>query len=91
MGNYLWGVALFLLLNAFVVLWRAAQGPTVEDRILAVNVIGTKTAVLLVALALMSSNEMLLDIALVYGLLNFIVSIAATRFIETGRLPGGPQ
>jgi len=86
--SFLWGVAVFLLLNAFAVLWRAALGPSVEDRILAINVIGTKTAVLIVVLAMINGREMLLDIALVYGLLNFIVSIAASRFIETGRLPG---
>ena len=88
MRDFLWGVAVFLLLNGFSVLWRAALGPSVEDRILAINVTGTKTAVLIVVLAMIFSQEMLLDIALVYGLLNLIVSVAASRFIETGKLPG---
>ena len=44
----LWGTLIFLLLNAFVCLWRGLVGPTLPDRILAVNVIGTKTMVALV-------------------------------------------
>lgn len=88
MEAFLWGVGIFLLLNAFACLWRASVGPTVVDRILAVNIIGTKTLVLLVALAMIFEQPMLLDVALVYGLLNFVITITAGRFLETGRLTG---
>ncbi|MDX9721478.1 MAG: monovalent cation/H+ antiporter complex subunit F [Myxococcota bacterium] len=86
MESFFWGVGIFLLVNAFACLWRATAGPTVVDRILAVNIIGTKTLVLLVLLALVFGRGMLLDAALVYGLLNFVVTVSAGRFIETGRL-----
>jgi multicomponent Na+:H+ antiporter subunit F len=88
MSTFLWGIAVFLLLNAFACLWRAFVGPTVVDRILAINVIGTKALVLLVVLGLASGRGHLLDVALVYGLLNFGITLAATRFLETGRLKG---
>jgi multicomponent Na+:H+ antiporter subunit F len=84
----LWAVATFLLLNAFACLWRALAGPTVVDRILAINVVGTKTLVVLVLLALVAGRGLLLDVALVYGLLNYGVTIVASRFLETGRLKG---
>jgi multicomponent Na+:H+ antiporter subunit F len=88
MSLFLWGVVTFLVLNAFACLWRAIAGPTLVDRILAVNVIGTKTLVALVLIAFVAGRGLLLDVALVYGLLNFGVTIAATRFLETGRLEG---
>lgn len=88
MQTFFWGVGIFLLLNAFACLWRASAGPTVVDRILAVNIIGTKTLVVLVLLALVFGRSMLLDVALVYGLLNLVITVTASRFLETGRLSG---
>lgn len=88
MQGVLWGVAIFLLVNAFTCLYRAYRGPTVVDRILAINIIGTKTLVVLVVLAAVMGRTILLDVALVYGLLNFVLTIAAGRFIETGQLRG---
>lgn len=88
METFFWGVGVFLLVNAFACLWRASTGPTVVDRVLAVNIIGTKSLVVLTLLALVFGRSMLLDVALVYGLLNFVVTISAGRFMETGRLKG---
>lgn len=91
MTAFFWGLATFLLLNAALCLWRTFTGPTVVDRILATNVVGTKALVVLVLLGLAFERSLLLDVALVYGLLNFGITIAATRFIETGRLRGDWQ
>ena len=84
----LWGTLIFLLLNAFVCLWRGLAGPTLPDRILAVNVIGTKTMVALVLLGLAREQGVWLDVALVYGLLSFTVTLVAGRLLESGRLKG---
>ena len=86
METFLWGVALFLLVNAFACLLRAYLGPTIADRLLAVNIMGTKTLVVIVVLALVFRRGMLLDVALVYGLLNFVVTVTAGRYLETRRL-----
>jgi multicomponent Na+:H+ antiporter subunit F len=88
MSMILWGVVTFLVVNAFACLWRAVAGPTLVDRVLAINVIGTKTLVALVLIAFVAGRGLLLDVALVYGLLNFGVTIATARFLETGRLRG---
>lgn len=73
------GVALCLLL--LLTLYRAIIGPTVLDRIMGVNVIGTKTTVLLVLIGTIFHRvEMFVDIALAYAMLNFIVTIAASRY-----------
>ena len=75
------GVALcFLMLLA---LHRAIHGPTAIDRIMGVNVIGTKTTILLVIIGTIYHRvDMFVDIALAYALLNFIVTIAASRYFQ---------
>jgi multicomponent Na+:H+ antiporter subunit F len=88
---FFWGLSIFLLVNAFACLWRAFAGPTAVDRILATNVVCTKALLVLVLLGLVFDRSLLLDVALVYGLLNFGITIAATRFLETGRLKGDWQ
>jgi multicomponent Na+:H+ antiporter subunit F len=85
-SSLLWAVATAVLLLAFGCLWRANAGPTLQDRILAVNVVGTKTLVVLAVLATIAGHGFLLDVAIAYGLLNFVISLAAGRFVETGRL-----
>ena len=69
----------------FLALLRAIMGPTIFDRILAVNMFGTKTILLLAVLGAVSGNSSFLDIALVYVMINFIGVIAVLRFFEYGR------
>jgi len=63
---------------------RALMGPTVYDRVAAVNMFGTKTVLLIAVFALFSGRADLLDIALVYALINFIGVIAVLRLVEHG-------
>lgn len=61
---------------------RAIVGNTLFDRILAVNMFGTKTVLLVAVLGVTSGNSSFLDIALAYALINFIGIIAVLRFFE---------
>ena len=63
-----------------LVLARALIGPTVFDRILAVNLFGTLTVVLIALLGFLIDRPEFLDIALVYALINFIGTIAVTKY-----------
>ena len=75
--------AVLVLLAALAVLYRVILGPTALDRVMAVNVIGTKTIVLLALIGFIYGRpEMFLDIALVYALINFIATIAVLRYLE---------
>lgn len=85
MDVFFWGTAIFLLVNAFICLYRAYRGPTAVDRILAVNIVGTKTLVVLVLLAFVFDQGLYIDVAFVYALLNLVATLAASRFLETGR------
>jgi multicomponent Na+:H+ antiporter subunit F len=75
-----------LLLLVIPALYRVVVGPTAIDRIVAVNIIGTKTAVLLVVIGVAFRRvEMFVDFALAYALLNYIGSIAAARYLHKSR------
>lgn len=61
---------------------RALLGPTVYDRILAVNVFGTKTVLLIAVAGFLAGRPDFLDLALVYALINFIGVIAMLKFVH---------
>ncbi|GAB3035843.1 cation:proton antiporter [Natronobiforma cellulositropha] len=76
--------AIFVLL-AIAMLYRAVAGPTTQDRVLAVNVLGTNTVVILALLAAGLGQPWFLDIALIYALLNFLMAVAISKFtVERG-------
>ena len=81
-GFFEWaGIALLLLM--ILVFIKAIIGPTVIDRLVAVNIIGTKAIVLLIIMGMIFNRvDMFVDIAIGYGLLNFIASIAASRYFH---------
>jgi multicomponent Na+:H+ antiporter subunit F len=78
--DLLLGAAAVFVILAIVVLYRAVRGPTMQDRVLAVNVLGTNTVVILALLAAALDVPSFLDIALVYALLNFLMSVAISKF-----------
>lgn len=83
----LFGAASAIALLAVVVMYRVVQGPTMQDRIVAVNVVGTSTVVVIALVAAATDRPSYLDIAMVYALLNFVVSIAVAKFtIERGEV-----
>lgn len=78
--------AIVLLVGAFMLLYRAIAGPSVYDRILATNAIGTKTIVFVTLLGYVSGRTEFIDMAIVYALITFITTIGILKFIEKGRL-----
>ena len=77
------GAALAILAAMALVLVRAMIGPTIYDRILAVNIFGTKTVLLLALLAFITGRLDVLDIALAYALINFIGVLAVLEFFRS--------
>lgn len=61
---------------------RALKADTVYDRILGVNMFGTKTVLFIATIGFLSGRPDFLDIAIVYALINFIGMIAVLRFFE---------
>jgi multicomponent Na+:H+ antiporter subunit F len=60
---------------------RAAVGPTVQDRVVAVNAMGTSTIVVVALVAGALDEPGYVDVALVYGLLNFLLSVGLSKFL----------
>lgn len=81
MQTFLLASSLLLIGLMALSLIRVIGGPTILDRILGGNVIGTKTTVLLLFIGLLYDDlAMFVDIALAYALLNFIATLGATKF-----------
>lgn len=76
---------LAILIVMALALVRALAGPTVYDRILAVNMFGTKTVLFISVLGFMTGRPDFLDIAIIYALINFISVVAVLRFFEYSR------
>ncbi len=74
---------IYLSLLILISLYRAVSGPTVLDRLIGVNAIGSKTIALLILIGLIYRRvDMFVDIALAYAMLNFIAVLAAARYFQ---------
>ena len=78
--------AIAVLIAMGLVLVRAFLGPTVFDRVLAVNSFGTKTVVLIAVLGFVMGRPDFMDLAILYALMNFIGTIAVLKFVKYGDL-----
>jgi len=67
-------------------LYRVVVGPGVFNRTAAVNVIGTKTIVLLVVMGYYFERPYFFDIALLYALINFVGTLVFAKYLEKGEL-----
>lgn len=76
-------VSLGLCFLMFFSLYRVLFGPTILDRLIGVNAIGSKTVILLLLIGFLYERvDMFVDIALAYGFLNFIAVVAAARYFH---------
>jgi len=83
-------VTLAVLATMGLALARALAGPTLYDRILAVNMFGTKTVLFIAVVGFLAGRPAFLDIALVYALINFVGTVAVLRLMHYGELGGEP-
>ncbi len=77
---------LLAVLAMVPVVARAIRGPTLYDRILAVNLHGTMTVLLIALIGLLASRPDFLDLSLAYALLNFVGTLAALKYLKHGTL-----
>lgn len=82
---FLAGIALLLFALALVLV-RAISGPTVYDRVMAANAVGTLAILLLSMHGFLMGRPEFLDLALIYALLNIIGTIAVLKFFRYGDL-----
>ena len=75
-----------ILTTMALALFRAALGPTVFDRVMAMNSFGTSTVLFIAVLGFLNGRPDFLDLALVYALINFIATIAVLKYFKYGDL-----
>lgn len=79
-------VTVALLVTMALAVARAVLGPTVFDRVLAMNTVGTVAVLLLAVMGFLAGRPDFLDLAIVYGLLNVVGTIAVLKFFSRGDL-----
>ena len=82
MSSFLTIATIIIAVNAFLCLYRAIRGPTVQDRVLSINIVATKTLSVLVLIAFIFKSTLYLDVAIIYALLNLIVTVTVSRYLE---------
>lgn len=76
-----------LIILTFASFYRAVAGPSPADRVVAINVIGTKTVIIIVLMGyIFGEAHFYLDVALVYALISFLLTIGVARYIERGTI-----
>lgn len=80
-----------ILATMALALVRAFLGPTVFDRVLAANMFGTKTVLLIAVTGFLTGRPEWMDLALIYALMNFIGMIALLRFSKFSNLASDEQ
>ncbi|MEM6453587.1 MAG: monovalent cation/H+ antiporter complex subunit F [Acidobacteriota bacterium] len=78
-----------ILITMLLALVRAALGPSVYDRLLAANMFGTKTMMLIAVSGFWQGRPEWLDLALVYALVNFASMVAVLKYVRFGSLGDG--
>lgn len=73
---------IFLSITILMCMYRAIKGPSAEDRLIAINVVGTKTIVLILIVSFIMHETYFVDVALVYALISFVASVIIAKSIE---------
>jgi multicomponent Na+:H+ antiporter subunit F len=80
-----------ILVTMALALTRALAGPSIYDRVLAVNMFGTKTVLLLAVISFLNDRPDFLDLALAYALINFIGVLAVLNFVQSNTSRQGKE
>lgn len=73
---------LFLSVTIFLCIFRALKGPSAADRLVAINVIGTKTIILILIVSFIIRETYFIDVSLVYALISFIASVVIAKNVK---------
>lgn len=86
MNNIMLGSSIFLGLLSFVSLYRAIVGPTLADRVVAINMISTKVSIIIVLVSVFLKEKNYVDVALIYAMVSFITTVSVAKYLERGKL-----
>ena len=75
-------LVVILIIACFLCLYRAGKGPTVPDRMVAIDILGTLVVGICAILGYTSDLHFLIDIALAWIFIAFIGTIALAKYLE---------
>jgi len=74
-----------LVLTIFACLYRAIKGPSNADRLIAINVIGTKTIVLMTMISVLFGKKFYEDVVIVYALISYLATVVISKYVDERR------
>lgn len=74
-----------LVVTIFACLYRAIKGPTNADRLISINVIGTKTIVLITMISVLFDKKYYEDVVIVYSLISYLATVVISKFVDERR------
>ena len=74
---------IFLGFTIILCLFRAVKGPGFADRLTTINVIGTKTIVLILIVSFILKENYFVDVAMVYALISFVATVVIGKYMES--------
>jgi multicomponent Na+:H+ antiporter subunit F len=82
----IWLILIALAILSFASLYRSIKGPSVADRIIAINVISTKVTVMILLISIVLNQTGYMDVALIYALVGFITTLSVSKYLAKGKL-----
>lgn len=79
-------ILLALAILSFASLYRSIKGPSVADRIVAINVVSTKVTVMIILISILLKQTGYMDVALIYALVGFITTLSVSKYLAKGKL-----
>ena len=79
-------ILLALAILSFASLYRSIKGPSVADRIVAINVVSTKVTVMIILISILLKQSGYMDVALIYALVGFITTLSVSKYLAKGKL-----
>lgn len=86
MNNFILGVTIFLSILTLVSIYRAYKGPSAYDRVIAINLMTTLVIAVIALIAEFFSESSFLDIAILYAMIGFLMTVAVVKYLEKGSL-----
>jgi multicomponent Na+:H+ antiporter subunit F len=83
---FLQGVLISLILLSLLVFIRVIAGPTITDRIISVNILGTKVSMIIVLLSFITGQDTYVSVALIFAMIAFVATIGFSKYIDHGNL-----
>jgi multicomponent Na+:H+ antiporter subunit F len=86
MTYFIWAIIVIVTLSLIGLVYRLVKGPSVPDRVIALDSIGVSIMSLVGLFSIFIKTSFYLDIILLLAILSFIGTVAFSKFIEKGEI-----